>query len=218
MLLLWRTHAAVRSHSHRKRSFMTLPSFSLPSLGRQYKDTQIFPYRREQIFDVVADVDRYSEFVPMCVGSTVFHNTRRSEKASICLPGADSPRRMVDREMVQAELLVGYPPFRERYVSQVVLERPWRIIATSAAGNGMFKYMKTVWEFSEQQMVGSSASAGRFMLDNGRNNCAQTLVRFSIEYEFASMLHAQAANLVFDRMAKSNLAAYLDRCQKLYGA
>ncbi|KAJ1797448.1 Coenzyme Q-binding protein coq10a, mitochondrial [Coemansia sp. RSA 2399] len=186
---------------------MSLPSFGVSlSQGQKYSDVQVFPYTKEQIFAVVADVDRYSEFVPMCMESRVFHGTRRTEQAV----GAAA-----ERETVQAELVAGYPPFRERYVSQVVLDKPWRITATATPNGGIFKHMKTVWEFAEARSGVSSASSGGL----GRACTASkgTLVRFAIEYEFVSILHAQAARLVFEKMAKTNLAAYLGRCQKLYG-
>ncbi|KAJ2552721.1 Coenzyme Q-binding protein coq10a, mitochondrial [Coemansia sp. RSA 1933] len=180
-----------------KRGFITLPSFgSFVPAGKKYSDAQVFPYTKEQVFDVVADVDRYSEFVPMCMGSRVIRGKQHSEQHS---------EQGVVEEAVDAELVVGYPPFSERYMSRVVIERPWRITATAKANGGIFKHMKTVWEFAE-----AADKAGRVCPGKG------TLVRFGIEYEFVSILHAQAASLVFEKMAKTNLEAYLGRCKRLY--
>ncbi|KAJ2452022.1 Coenzyme Q-binding protein coq10a, mitochondrial [Coemansia sp. RSA 2336] len=189
-----------------RRGFLTLPfGTGKQPAGQKFQETQIFPYSREQVFDLVADIDRYSEFVPMCTGSRVFHSTRRVEQ----IDSKQDPA-VTERQVVQAELAVGYPPFRERYTSDVVLERPWRIVATAVPGGGIFTHMRTTWEFAT---AGSSAGpCSPFAPAAGDS----TRVRFSIEYEFASPLHAQAASLVFDTMAQKNMAAYLARCHLLY--
>ncbi|KAJ1665897.1 hypothetical protein IW140_002823 [Coemansia sp. RSA 1813] len=149
--------------------------------------------------------------------SRVFHNTRHTEKTTVYKQEPRLASATIDRETVQAELVVGYPPFFERYTSQVAIERPWRITATAAPNGGIFKHMKTVWEFAETRSDMSSAPSGLVARTCSTKEAhAQTLVRFTIEYEFVSVLHAQAASLVFDKMAKTNLAAYLDRCRELY--
>ncbi|KAJ1864274.1 Coenzyme Q-binding protein coq10a, mitochondrial [Coemansia sp. RSA 989] len=192
-----------------KRGFLTLPfGSSKQPTGQKFQETQIFPYSREQVFDLVADIDRYSEFVPMCTESRVFHNTRRVEQIGFKQAGQDPA--VTDRHVVQAELAVGYPPFRERYTSDVVLERPWRIVATAVPGGGIFTHMRTIWEFAK---AGSSARPHSPFIQTASDS---TRVSFSIEYEFASPLHAQAASLVFDTMAQKNMAAYLARCHLLY--
>ncbi|KAJ2263247.1 hypothetical protein GGI01_000886 [Coemansia sp. RSA 376] len=78
----------------------------------------------------------------------------------------------------------------------------------------MFKHMRTVWEFVEKRPKQGDAPVSPFILST---SSASTLVSFSIEFEFASLVHAHTASLVFDQMAKRNLAAYLGRCQQLYG-
>ncbi|KAJ2889532.1 Coenzyme Q-binding protein coq10a, mitochondrial, partial [Coemansia aciculifera] len=126
-----------------RRSFFSLGSS--PPL-KQYRDSLIFPFSREQVFRVVADIDKYHEFVPMCVGSKVLHNTRWH-----------SDDEDAGHQCVHAELVVGYPPFNERYTSTVELDHPRRIVATAAPGGSMFKHMKTVWEFTEQRAIQGDA-------------------------------------------------------------
>ncbi|KAJ2742866.1 Coenzyme Q-binding protein coq10a, mitochondrial [Coemansia sp. BCRC 34301] len=185
------------------RSFLTLVG---SSSQKQYRDSMVFPFSREQVFQVVADIDKYCEFVPLCVGSKVLHDTLRH---------ADS----ISGQCVQAELLVGYPPFNERYISTVELDHPRRIVAMAAPGSSMFKHMRTVWGFSEHDPRPYGTPVSPFIQARGSSGVAApgTLVSFSIEFEFASLLHAHTASLVFDRMAKRNLEAYLGRCQQLYG-
>jgi coenzyme Q-binding protein COQ10 len=64
------------------------------------------PYSAEQMFDLVADVGRYEEFLPWVVATRV-----KSDSAS---------------EMV-ADMLVGFKSLREKFTSKVVKERPYRI-------------------------------------------------------------------------------------------
>ncbi len=60
-------------------------------------------YSQEQVFDMVADVGRYSEFLPWVVAVRVRSNS--------------------ETEMV-ADLLVGFKALREKFTSRVIKRRP----------------------------------------------------------------------------------------------
>lgn len=60
-------------------------------------------YSMEQIFTVVADVERYPEFVPWCTKATIFHRLPNHFKA---------------------KLQIGFPPLIEQYTSVVTLAKP----------------------------------------------------------------------------------------------
>lgn len=62
------------------------------------------PYTPEQMFALVAAVDKYDEFTPWCVASRI--NKRESDS------------------VFYADLVVGYKMFRERFSSKVMLENP----------------------------------------------------------------------------------------------
>ena len=64
------------------------------------------PYSAEQMFDLVADVARYQEFLPWVVATRV---------------RSDSETEMV------ADMLVGFKQLREKFTSRVVKQRPDRI-------------------------------------------------------------------------------------------
>ena len=70
------------------------------------RETRRLPYSAEQMFDLVADVARYPEFLPWVVGTRV-----RSDS---------------DTEMV-AEMLVGFKALREKFTSRVEKNRPEQI-------------------------------------------------------------------------------------------
>ncbi len=82
------------------------------------------PYRPEPLFDLVADIERYPEFLPWCVGARV--------------------RERQGNEIV-GDLLIGYKMVRERFTSRVVLNRPDRIDVSYS--EGPFKYLTNHWLF-----------------------------------------------------------------------
>lgn len=85
-------------------------------------------YTPEQMFDLVADVARYHEFLPWCVASRI--NRRESET------------------VFYADLVVGYKLFRERFTSKVVLDRPNNIHIEYM--KGPLKNLKNNWAFIRQ--------------------------------------------------------------------
>ncbi|HEY6431805.1 MAG TPA: type II toxin-antitoxin system RatA family toxin [Acetobacteraceae bacterium] len=89
-----------------------------------HAERQLVPYRPEQLFELVADVARYPEFLPWCVGARV-----RSRSAT---------------ELV-ADLTIGFGPFRESFTSRVTLDRPHRVKVRYE--NGPFRYLNNQWDF-----------------------------------------------------------------------
>src|ERR1700745_24621 len=70
---------------------------------------RVLPYTPEQLFALVADVERYPEFLPWCVGARI------------------RERRL---DLIVADLIVGFRMFRERFTSRVSLDPPPRIGVT----------------------------------------------------------------------------------------
>lgn len=89
-------------------------------------------HRPETVFDVITDIDRYSEFVPWCVGSHVL------------------PQRDVSSESVKgatvfyAELTAGFLKITESYTSKVTVYGSERVEA-EAVEAGLFHHLRTVW-------------------------------------------------------------------------
>jgi len=90
-----------------------------------HAEKQIVPYTPEQLFDLVADVDKYPRFLPWCVGARVRHRT--------------------DRELI-SDLTIGFGPFRESFTSRVALDRPRSVLVTYE--NGPFRYLNNQWDFA----------------------------------------------------------------------
>ena len=94
-------------------------------------------HRAQQMFDLVADVERYPEFVPLCTSLRV-----RSRK-----PEGEG------RETLIADMSVGYKLIRERFTSRVTLDRPQLRVEVRYV-DGPFRHMENLWMFAD-------ASGGR---------------------------------------------------------
>lgn len=92
-----------------------------------HAERRILPYTPEQMFDLVAAVERYPEFLPWCTAARV--------------------RSRTDKVMV-ADMAIGFRMIRERFTSHVVLDRPHGIDVTYA--DGPFKHLTNRWRFIEK--------------------------------------------------------------------
>jgi coenzyme Q-binding protein COQ10 len=96
-----------------------------------HAEQRLLPYTAEQLFDLVADVERYPEFLPWCVGARIRERTPT---------------------LIVADLLIGFKMVRERFTSRVVLDRPSRIDVSYT--DGPFRYLNNHWEFIPQPSGG----------------------------------------------------------------
>ncbi|HEY7991914.1 MAG TPA: type II toxin-antitoxin system RatA family toxin [Stellaceae bacterium] len=93
----------------------------------KHAERRHLPYRADQLFDLVADVERYPEFLPWCTGARI-----RERKDNV----------------IVADLLIGFRMVRERFTSRVTLSRPGRIDV--AYSEGPFRYLENHWKFEPQ--------------------------------------------------------------------
>ena len=90
----------------------------------RHSEDRYLPYTPEQLFDLVADVEHYDEFLPWVVAVRV--------------------RSTSEAETV-ADLVVGFGAFKERFTSRVVKERPRRICVDYV--EGPLKFLHNEWTF-----------------------------------------------------------------------
>src|SRR6266403_2100794 len=91
----------------------------------KHAEQRLLGYRPEQLFDLVADVERYPEFLPWCIGARI---RERSES------------------LLVADLVIGFKLIRERFTSRVTMDRPHLGIETAYA-DGPFKHLSNCWRF-----------------------------------------------------------------------
>ncbi len=89
-----------------------------------HAEARHLPFTQQQLFDLVADVERYPEFLPWCAACRV---TRR------------------DGPVIEADLMIGFKMVRERFTSRVTLSAPGRIDVEYL--DGPFRYLNNHWVF-----------------------------------------------------------------------
>ena len=90
-----------------------------------HAEKRILRYTPEQLFEMVADVRRYPEFLPWCVAARIISRT--------------------ESDLV-ADLTIGFRMFRESFRSEVSLERPHHIHVRYL--KGPFRYLNNHWRFT----------------------------------------------------------------------
>lgn len=98
----------------------------------RHSETKVLPYRAAQMFDLVADVARYPEFLPWTAAARV-----------------RSVRPVEGGEEMLADLVISFKVFRERFGSKVTLLRDENRILTEYI-DGPFKHLKSVWQFADR--------------------------------------------------------------------
>ena len=99
----------------------------------RHSETRHLPFTPEQLFDLVADVARYDEFLPWVVAVRI--------------------RSASEKEIV-ADLVVGFNAFKERFTSKVTLDRPRRICVDYI--EGPLKYLRNEWTFEPAPEEGTN--------------------------------------------------------------
>lgn len=103
-----------------------------------HKESRHLPYSPKQLFDLVADVEKYPEFLPWCVAARI---NKRMEN------------------ILHADLVIGFKTFRESYTSHVTLLEP-----TSPDGlyevrarlvHGPFSHLMNDWVFRPGKIGGT---------------------------------------------------------------
>lgn len=89
-----------------------------------HAEQRFLPYDQEQLFKLVADVERYPDFLPWCTGVRVIRR---------------------DGDVILADMLIGFKMVRERFTSRVSLDAPDRINVEYL--DGPFRYLNNHWIF-----------------------------------------------------------------------
>lgn len=96
------------------------------------------------MFALVADIERYPEFLPMCEALTI--RSRRERDGVVLLV---------------ADMTVGYKAIRETFTSQVVLKPSENRIDVKYV-DGPFKYLTNIWRFDAGETSGTQV---KFFID-----------------------------------------------------
>ncbi len=138
------------------------------------------PYSADQMYNLVADVASYPEFLPWCAAARIRSRTARGE----C-------------EVMEADLVISFKVFRERFGSRVTLWTDGSRIDTEYL-DGPFRYLKSKWIFTPA--------------DDG--GC---IVDFDVDFEFKNRVLQSVIGLVFNEAMHRIVHAFEKRAARLYG-
>ncbi len=144
-----------------------------------HTETRKLPYSAQQMYDLVADVAQYPQFIPWCAAARIRKTTDRG-----------------DNTLMEADLVISFKVFRERFGSRVVLWPDQKKIDTEYI-DGPFKYMKSDWQFED--------------VDGGCN------VRFYVDFEFKNAILQGVIGVVFNEAMQRIVRAFERRANELYG-
>ncbi len=144
-----------------------------------HSETRTLPYTPDQMYDLVADVARYPEFLPWCAAARI--RGRAPTETG---------------EVLEADLVISFKVFRERFGSRVTLWPEIKRIDTEYL-DGPFKYLKSRWDFE-------AAPEG----------CT---IRFHVDFEFRNAVLQKVIGLVFNEAMQRIVRAFESRAKALYG-
>ena len=145
----------------------------------RHSETKRLPYTADQMYALVADVESYPKFLPWNSAARI-----RSRK----VVGAS--------EVLEADLVISFKVFRERFGSRVVLWAQERKIDTEYL-DGPFRHMRSTWRFRDVDM-----------------GCE---VDFMVDFEFKNAILQGIIGVVFNEAMTRVVRAFERRAAELYG-
>jgi coenzyme Q-binding protein COQ10 len=132
------------------------------------------------MYALVADVERYPEFVPMCERLTVRRRTDAGD----------------GREVLLADMSIGYRLIRETFTTRVTLDPALPRILVEYV-DGPFSHLENTWLF--------------------RPDVEGAEVVFDIDYAFRSRAFQLLAGAVFETVFRRMAEAFETRADTIYG-
>ena len=147
-----------------------------------HAEKRTVPYTADEMYALIADVGSYPEFLPWVAAARV-----RSR----------SPLPDGKGEVMEADLVVSFKVYREKFGSRVTLHPEERTIDVEYL-EGPFRYLQNHWHF--------------LPLDGER--CE---IDFFVDFEFRSAILQKLIGLVFHEAMLRIVRAFERRAEALYG-
>ena len=143
-----------------------------------HSETKYLPYTAKEMFDLVADISSYPEFLPWCAAARIREEIQNGQV-----------------QQIEADLVISFKVFREKFGSRVLLNTSNYIIETDYI-DGPFRYMHSVWSF-----------------ENCEEGCE---VKFDVNFEFKNAMLQSIIGLVFNDAMQRIVRAFERRASYLY--
>jgi coenzyme Q-binding protein COQ10 len=146
-----------------------------------HHEIKVVPYSAAQMYALVADVEAYPKFLPWNAAARI-----RSRRP---VPGG---------EVMEADLVISFKVFRERFGSRVTLYPAQQRIETEYL-DGPFRKMVSTWGFRDRAEGGSE-------------------IEFFVDFEFRNAILQGIIGLVFNDAMQRVVRAFERRAAELHGA
>lgn len=148
----------------------------------KHHETRPLPYTAQEMYDLVADVASYPQFLPWTSAARIRSRTS--------IDGGG--------EVMEADLVISFKVFRERFGSRVTLWPAQMKIDTEYL-DGPFKHMRSNWTFRDRPQGGCD-------------------VEFFVDFEFRNAILQGIIGVVFNEAMQRVVKAFERRAVDLYGA
>lgn len=139
-----------------------------------HAEKRVLPYTPAELFDLVADVEKYPKFLPWCIGARI----RRQNGPTLI-----------------ADLVIGFKMIRERFTSEVKLNREEGRIDVRYL-DGPFRYLNNHWVFYDHE-----------------DGC---LIDFYVDFQFKTKFFQRMIEPLFNEAVRRMVRAFESRARDLY--
>lgn len=146
-----------------------------------HHEIKAVPYTADQMYALVADVGAYPKFLPWNAAARIRSRTQRPDGS----------------EVMEADLVISFKVFRERFGSRVVLWPDQRRIGTEYL-DGPFRKMVSEWQFRDRAEGGSE-------------------IEFFVDFEFRNAILQGIIGVVFNDAMQRVVRAFERRAAELHG-
>ena len=143
-----------------------------------HSETKFLPYGAKEMFELVADISSYPEFLPWCAAARIRKEVHKGEV-----------------KQIEADLIISFKVFREKFGSCVLLD-PVKCIIETDYIDGPFRYMHSVWSFEDHE-----------------EGCE---VKFKVDFEFKNAVLQSIIGIVFNDAMQRIVRAFERRASELY--
>ena len=112
--------------------------------------------KKEQLIDLVLDIEKYPEFVPFCIGAKIYE---KKEKGNLLL--------------IVGDLTIGKGPFKDTYKSDIKYNKKEDSIFVTNL-DGPLKHLENTWLFKEKSNITEVSFKVDFELKNEFLNIVMT--------------------------------------------
>ena len=129
-------------------------------------EQKILPFSAQQMFDLVADIEAYDQFLPWCKASRIWKE---------------------EEGYVYADLIAGYKMFREKFTSKVKLDKQAKMIEVEYL-SGPMKQLTNKWEFID--LEDGRCEVDFYVSFEFKSRMIQKLIDTFFDYAFKRMVDA----------------------------